>query len=98
MILKKSQNNIFKICSAINIKKMSYLRLPVHQKKITILRSPHIDKKSREHFEWRRHKMLVKAISNNITTTYLLFFLLKDAQFPGVELKISVKFSTFLNY
>ncbi len=98
MILGKSKKNIFQICSDIGIEKVSYLRLPVRRKKITILRSPHIDKKSREQFEWKRHKMVIKTISNSITTTYILLFLLKDAEFPGVELKISVKFSPFLNY
>ncbi len=97
-ILDKSKKKIFQICSVIGIAKVSYLRLPVDLKKVTILRSPHIDKKSREQFEWRRHKMVVKMISNSITTTYLLLFLLKDAEFPGIEVKISVKFSNFLFY
>lgn len=97
-ILDKSKKKIFQICSAIGIDKVNHLRLPVHRKKITILRSPHIDKKSREQFEWKRHKILVKMISDNITNTYLLLFLLKDGEFPGLELKISVKFSTFLHY
>ena len=96
--LDKSKKKVFQLCTALGIKEVNYLRLPVHRKKITILRSPHIDKKSREQFEWRRHKMVVKMISNSPTITYLLFFFLKDAEFPGVELKISVKFSTFLQY
>ena len=96
--LDKSKKKVFQLCSLLGIKQVNYLRWPVHRKKITILRSPHIDKKSREQFEWRRHKMVVKTISNSSTITYLLFFLLKDAEFPGVELKISVKFSTFLQY
>ena len=97
-ILNKSKKNILKICSAIGIDKVNYLRLPVHRKKITVLRSPHIDKKSREQFEWKRHKILVKTALNSITTTYLLMSLLKNAEFPGVELKISVKFTTFLHH
>ena len=31
-------------------------RLPVRKKKITVMRSPHIDKNSREQFEWQHHK------------------------------------------
>jgi small subunit ribosomal protein S10 len=72
--LDKSKNKVFQLCSVLGIKQVNYLRWPVHRKKITILRSPHIDKKSREQFEWRRHKMVVKTISNNSTITYLLFF------------------------
>ena len=97
-ILEKSKLTIFQICSDIGINEVTNLHLPVRRKKITILRSPHIDKKSREQFEWRRHKIVIKTISNTINTAYLLIFLLKDAQFAGVELKISVKFSTFLHY
>jgi len=96
LILDKSKKKIFQICSVIGIAKVSYLRLPVDRKKVTILRSPHIDKKSREQFEWKRHKMIIKTISSSITSTYLLLFLLKDAEFAGIEIKISVKFSNFL--
>ena len=72
--LEKSKNKVLQLCFALGIKQVNYIRLPVHRKKITILRSPHIDKKSREQFEWRRHKMVVKIISNSPTITYLLFF------------------------
>jgi small subunit ribosomal protein S10 len=53
--LDKSKQGIPTMFRA-RIKQVNYLRWPVHRKKITILRSPHIDKKSREQFEWRRHK------------------------------------------
>ena len=33
--------------------------LPTHINKITVLRSPHVDKKSREQFEIRTHKRLI---------------------------------------
>ena len=33
--------------------------LPTHIKKYTVLRSPHVDKKSREQFEIRTHKRLI---------------------------------------
>jgi len=34
--------------------------LPTRISKYTVLRSPHVDKKSREQFEMRRHKRLVE--------------------------------------
>jgi small subunit ribosomal protein S10 len=36
--------------------------LPTHIRKYTVLRSPHVDKKSREQFEMRRYKRLVDII------------------------------------
>ena len=33
--------------------------LPTRINKITVLRSPHVDKKSREHFEIRTHKRII---------------------------------------
>ncbi|MBX7246530.1 MAG: 30S ribosomal protein S10 [Candidatus Sumerlaeaceae bacterium] len=36
--------------------------LPTHISKYTVLRSPHVDKKSREQFEMRRHKRLVDIV------------------------------------
>lgn len=36
--------------------------LPTHIRKWTVLRSPHVDKKSREQFEMRAHKRLVDIV------------------------------------
>jgi small subunit ribosomal protein S10 len=36
--------------------------LPTRISKYTVLRSPHVDKKSREQFEMRRHKRLVDIL------------------------------------
>lgn len=36
--------------------------LPTHIRKYTVLRSPHVDKKSREQFEMRSHKRLVDIL------------------------------------
>lgn len=36
--------------------------LPTEMKKYTVLRSPHVDKKSREQFEMRIHKRLIDII------------------------------------
>jgi small subunit ribosomal protein S10 len=37
--------------------------LPTHIRKYTVLRSPHVDKKSREQFEMRVHKRLIELKS-----------------------------------
>lgn len=36
--------------------------LPTHVERFTVLRSPHIDKKSREQFEIRTHKRLIDIV------------------------------------
>ena len=36
--------------------------LPTHIRKYTVLRSPNIDKKSREQFEMRQHKRLIDIV------------------------------------
>ena len=42
--------------------------LPTHIKKYTVLRSPHVDKKSREQFEMRIHKRLIELNSTTQKT------------------------------
>ena len=37
--------------------------LPTHIKKYTVLRSPHVNKKSREQFEMRTHKRLIDIMN-----------------------------------
>ena len=39
--------------------------LPTHIKKWTVLRSPHVNKKSREQFEMRTHKRLIDILDIN---------------------------------
>ena len=40
--------------------------LPTHIKKYTVLRSPHVNKKSREQFEMRTHKRLIDIYAPSI--------------------------------
>ena len=50
-IVETAQRSGARICGPIP--------LPTHIQKITVLRSPHVDKKSREQFEIRTHKRLI---------------------------------------
>lgn len=43
--------------------KLSYFSLPIKQNKYTILRSPHIDKKSREQFELKHSYLVLNELS-----------------------------------
>jgi ribosomal protein S10 len=71
-----------------------YTSFPSSEKKLTVLRSPHIDKKSREQFQRHVYKSQISVFSGNREIPSLLLFLLKNSEFPGVQLKIASKFST----
>lgn len=59
--------------------------LPTRCKKYTVLRSPHVDKNSREQFEMRTHKRLIDIFE---PTTELINALM-ELQLPaGVEVEI----------
>ena len=59
--------------------------LPTKIHKITVLRSPHVDKKSREQFEIRTHKRLIDIIEPTPKTVDALNKLNMPA---GIEIKI----------
>ena len=72
-----------------NVLSLSQISLPKKNKLFTVLRSPHIDKKSREQFEFTYHKKKIVIQSKNNKNIALFVFLLKNSEFPGVELEIS---------
>ncbi len=59
--------------------------LPTRIERFTVLRSPHIDKKSREQFEMRTHKRVIDIFEPTNRTTELLTRLVVPA---GVFVKI----------
>ena len=61
--------------------------LPTRIEKFTVLRSPHIDKKSREQFEIRTHKRLMDIID---PTPQTVDALMKLDLAAGVDVQISV--------
>ncbi|MBA2564784.1 MAG: 30S ribosomal protein S10 [Gemmatimonadetes bacterium] len=61
--------------------------LPTRKKKYTVLRSPHIDKKSREQFEIATHKRLIDILEAKPQTVDALMKLDLPA---GVDVEIKV--------
>jgi small subunit ribosomal protein S10 len=59
--------------------------LPTRIQKYTVLRSPHVDKKSREQFEIRIHKRLLDILE---PTQQTLDALMKLDLSPGVDVEI----------
>ena len=60
--------------------------LPVEKKRFCVLRSPHIDKESREHFEIRIHKRLIDIL-NPTPITVEAFNQLELPSGVSIELK-----------
>ncbi len=61
--------------------------LPTHIERFTVLRSPHIDKKSREQFEMRTHKRLIDIIDSTPQTVDALSKLDLAA---GVKIEVKI--------
>ena len=59
--------------------------LPTHKKIFTVLRSPHVNKKSREHFELRIHKRIIDIVDPGAKTIDSLTRLNVPA---GVDIKM----------
>jgi small subunit ribosomal protein S10 len=63
------------------------IALPTHRRVYTVLRSPHVDKKSREQFEVRTHKRLIDILDSTPQTVDALMKLDLPA---GVDIEIRV--------
>ena len=64
-----------------------FLKLPTKKERYTVLRSPHIDKKSREQFETRTHKRLIDIIEPTPATVEAL---MKLDLASGVDVEIKI--------
>ena len=62
--------------------------LPTRIERFTVLRSPHIDKKSREQFEMRTHKRLLDIVD---PTPQTVDALMKLDLAAGVDVEIKLK-------
>ena len=94
------QKTIYKIEEITCFLKLSHhtvIGLPTTKKLYTVLRSPHKDKKSREQFESKRWKaQIIIDLVEKKNMASLLFFFIKNSEFPGVELQISLVKTSYL--
>lgn len=61
--------------------------MPTKCERFTVLRSPHVDKKSRDQFEMRTHVRMLELVEPNATLTERLL----DLELPaGVDIQIKV--------
>ncbi|AHH04929.1 30S ribosomal protein S10 [Borrelia miyamotoi] len=84
-ILDQSAESIVRAVHKSKAKIKGPIPLPTKIKKYTVLRSPHVNKKSREQFEMRTHKRLIDILE---PTSALMDSLMKLELPAGVEVDI----------
>lgn len=84
-ILDNSVNEIVQTARETGAKIAGPIPLPTEVNKFTVLRSPHVDKKSREQFEMRTNKRLVDIIE---PTQQTIDSLMKLTLSSGVDVEI----------
>ena len=72
---------------------LKYIPLPQRKQKITVLKSPHVHKKAREQFESVKKATCIQIKTTQSQAT-LILLLINHSQFPGVEIKYSIKYHT----
>jgi len=86
-LLDQSTREIVETAKRTGAKIAGPIPLPVAIEKYTVLRSPHIDKKSREQFEIRTHKRLIDILEPTQQTVDALMKLDLSA---GIDVEIKL--------
>ena len=84
-LLDKSATDIVETAKRTGARVAGPIPLPTHISRYTVLRGPHVDKKSREQFEIRTHKRLLDIIE---PTQQTLDALMKLDLSAGVDVEI----------
>ena len=84
-LLDKSANDIVETAKRTGARVAGPIPLPTHISRYTVLRGPHVDKKSREQFEIRTHKRLLDILE---PTQQTLDALMKLDLSAGVDVEI----------
>ncbi|TAL27796.1 MAG: 30S ribosomal protein S10 [Alphaproteobacteria bacterium] len=86
-ILDQSTKEIVSTAKRTGAEVRGPIPLPTRIEKFTVLRSPHVDKKSREQFEMRTHKRLLDIIN---PTPQTIDALMKLDLAAGVDVEIKL--------
>jgi len=86
-LLDQSARQIVEAAERTGVSVAGPVPLPTRIKRFCVIRSPHIDKDSREHFELRTHKRLVDILEPNPKTVDALTRLQMPA---GVDISIKL--------
>ena len=86
--LDKSTRAIVETVVRTNAKIRGPIPLPTEKHRYTVIRGPHVDKDSREHFEMRIHKRLIDIVEPNAKTIDSL----QRIELPaGVDIEIKLQ-------
>ncbi|MEC7244154.1 MAG: 30S ribosomal protein S10 [Candidatus Puniceispirillaceae bacterium] len=86
-ILDQSTNEIVNTAKRTGANVRGPIPLPTNMRRFTVLRGPHVDKKSREQFEMRTHKRLLDIID---PTPQTVDALMKLDLAAGVDVEIKL--------
>ena len=86
-LLDRSVNEIVETTRRTGAKVVGPIPLPTMKNKWTVLRSPHVDKKSREQFEIRTHKRILEILE---PTPQTVDALMKLDLSGGVDIEIKL--------
>jgi len=86
-LIDKSTDKIVRTAKSTGALISGPIPLPTKRTVFTVLRSPHVDKKSREQFETRIHKRLIDILNSSSKTIDALMKLELPA---GVDIEIKV--------
>ena len=86
-LVDKSADKIVKTVKTTGAIVTGPIPLPTHKKIFTVLRSPHVNKKSREQFQTKIHKRMIDIINSTPKTVESLMKLDLPA---GVDIEIKV--------
>ena len=86
-VLDQSTNEIVNTAKRTGANVRGQIPLPTNMRRFTVLRGPHIDKKSREQFEMRTHKRLLDIID---PTPQTVDALMKLDLAAGVDVEIKL--------
>jgi small subunit ribosomal protein S10 len=87
-VLDQSTSEIVNTAKRTGARVRGPIPLPTKIERFTVLRSPHIDKKSREQFEMRTHKRLLDIVD---PTPQTVDALMKLDLAAGVDVEIKLK-------
>ena len=94
--LNKCVSLIKNIVNTLEIKEYSEVFLPNKFRKLTVIRSPHIDKKSREQFQSVTHQRSINLVIDNYKVGKLFLNMCKELHVIGVQMKISLFYNSSL--
>ena len=87
-IIDESSKKIVETVARTNATVRGPISLPTDKHRYTVIRGPHVDKDSREHFEMRIHKRVIDIVEPNAKTIDSL----QRIELPaGVDIEIKIQ-------